>query len=328
MARKLIDYPRGVIRVLKRKKIHKHNQAALKNYKHEDIYYIMRPEIENCGLASMMRCVLSHAKYVDEQGFRLVVDFRKRINPYLLPEEIGKTNAWDYYFKQPGGAYLEDVEKLPNVIQVEESELSIAPSDSMEFFTNANCIAFWRKIYKKYIQLSDEAELFIAEQRKIVFGQRTGKVLGCVARGTDYMQGRPYNHPVQPKPEEVIEKAKQVMAEYGYTNIFLATEDENILNQFRENFGDKLLFVQQQRYCDGKEKLACQKNFATETDRKTEGMKYLSAIYLLSECDALIGGRCGITTMAYIISEGFTFEYLWNLGRYCTEDYCLPEEYL
>ena len=191
MARKLIDYPRGIVRVWKRHKVQKHNQEALKTYKNEEIFYIMRPEIENCGLASMMRCVLSHAKYTDEQGFRLVVDFRKRKNPYLLPEEIGKINAWDYYFKQPAGEYLDAVENLPNVVQTEVSELNITPSDSMEFFTNANCVRYWRNIFSKYINLSDEAQKFIDEQRKEIFGNKREKILGCVARGTDYLEGRP-----------------------------------------------------------------------------------------------------------------------------------------
>lgn len=329
MSRKLSDYPKGVLRRWNRYQVAKHNQKVLETYREQGIYYVMRPNIVECGLATTIRCVLSHAKYAGEQGFTLVMDYQNRKNPYLSDEEVGKVNAWEYFFRQPCGVSLEETAGRDNVILTEESQLPICPTDSMEFYTNDGCVAYWREVYRKYIRLSDEAADFIEGQRRAVFGgQRSERVLGCIVRGTDYIQGRPLNHPVQPLPGDVVQKAKEVMAERGYGKLFLATEDENVLRLFQKEFGDRLLYVQQQRYRDGNTPLALQQGYAKETSPKTEGMKYLSVIYLLAECDGLIGGRCGITTIAYLISEGFEYEYLWNLGRYHTDDYCLPERYL
>lgn len=328
MRRKLSDYPKGVVRRIKRQQVAKHNQMVLEKYKEQDIYYVMRPNIEECGLATTIRCVLSHAKYAAENGYRLVMDYQNRKNPYLTPEEVGKVNAWEYYFHQPCDVSLSDIAGANNAIVTEENQLSICPTDSMEFYTNECCVAYWRDIYRKYIRLSGEALAFVEKQRQLIFKDTTEKVLGCIVRGTDYIQGRPLNHPVQPLPEDVLKKAEEVMAQKGYGKLFLATEDANVLKLFQERLGDKLLYVEQQRYEDGKTPLALQDNFAKETSPKEEGMKYLAVIYLLGGCDALIGGRCGITTIAYLISSGFEYEYLWNLGRYQTDDYCLPERYL
>ena len=105
-------------------------------YKGQDIYYVMRPNIEECGLATTIRCVLSHAKYAAENGYRLVMDYQNRKNPYLMPEEVGKVNAWEYYFHQPCDVSLSDIDGADNVIVTEENQLSICPTDSMEFYTN------------------------------------------------------------------------------------------------------------------------------------------------------------------------------------------------
>lgn len=331
MARKLSDYPKGIKRKWDRYQRQKENQRILTQYAGEGIYYVMNPHIEECGIATTIRCVLSHAKHAKEQGYKLVMDYRSRKNPYLLTEEVGKINAWEYFFEQPSGVTLDEIAGKDNVFVTEENQLSICPTDSMEFYTNEYAVTYWRGLYHEYIRLSEEAKSFIEKQRIKVFGENPyelqKKVLGCVVRGTDYIQGRPLNHPVQPLPEEVLEKAKKTMEEKGYEYLFLATEDENVLKLFQQELKDKLLYVEQQRYTDGTTLLALQPGYASESSPKLEGLKYLSVIYLLAECDGLIGGRCGITTIAYLISKGFSYTYLWNLGRYHTDDYCLPQKY-
>ena len=116
MHRKLSDYPKGVVRRFKRQRVAKHNRMVLEKYKGQDIYYVMRPNIEECGLATTIRCVLSHAKYASEKGYRLVMDYQNRKNPYLTQQEVGKVNAWEYYFCQPSDVRLEDIAGADNVI--------------------------------------------------------------------------------------------------------------------------------------------------------------------------------------------------------------------
>ncbi len=201
------------------------------------------------------------------------------------------------------------------------------PTDSMEFYTNEWAVKYWRELYNKYIVLNDETCNYIEMQYKNVF-KGEEKILGCILRGTDYVERRANKHPVQPLPEELIEEAENVMQKFQYHKLFLATEDERILEKFKRVFGEKLLYVDQQRYDNGTVPLALQEQFAKKTNRRMEGMNYLSAIYLLAKCRALIGGRCGMTTISFLISTGYEYVHLWNVGRYRMDDYMLPPKYL
>lgn len=326
--RKLSDYPAGIKRVLHRRKVAKHNQAVLEKYNGKNIYYVIRPHLEDCGLGTTIRCVLSHMKYAYEQGWTPVMDYQNIANPYLQPDEVGKKNAWEFYFRPLGGVSLQDIAAKENVILTEENQLPVCPTDSLEFYTNPYCVEYWRKLYKKYIILNGETEEYILEQQRTLFGSANIRVLGCIVRGTDYVGLRALNHPIQPTAEEVIEKAAKLLEDGEYEKIFLATEDADILQKFKDAFGTKVVYVEQQRYSDGTKYLSQQADFATKTSRRKEGLQYLTAIYLLGRCTSIIGGRCGITTISYLISDGYEYEYLWNIGRYQTDDYCLPEKYL
>lgn len=326
--RKLSDYPKGVVRVLRRRKKKKHDEEILAKYENKELYYVIRLHLEDCGLATTIRCVLSHVKKAEEMGWIPIVDYQTYPNPYLDESQVGKENAWNYFFEQPMGVELEEISGKENVLVTDEAQLEVCPTDSMEFYTNPYMVAYWRHIYRKYFKLSDSTREFVEQQKNQVLGEKHGKILGCILRGTDYVERRANNHPIQPSTTLVIDKAKTLMQSGEYEKLFLATEDIRILEQFEKEFGDRLVYVEQQRYDKGEVILTRQENFASLTSRREEGLKYLTAIYLLGECDALIGGRCGMTTISYIISNDYDYEYLWNIGRYRTDDYCLPEEYL
>jgi hypothetical protein len=326
--RKLSDYPAGVKRVLHRRKVEKNRIRILEKYRGQKIYYVIRPHLEQCGLGTTIRCVLSHVKYAREQNYTPVMDYRSFANPYLNADEVGKKNAWEFFFEPLGGVRLEDIRGLENVFVTEESQLAVCPTDSLEFYTNPYCVAYWRELFRTYIRLNEETKAYIKEQKEQILGPDGTRTLGCIVRGTDYVGLRALNHPIQPHAEDVIEKARQMLENGTYDRIFLATEDAGILDKFVEAFGDKVHFVEQQRYTDGSQFLSEQKDFAAKTSKREEGLQYLTAIYLLGMCTSLIGGRCGITTISYLISEGYEEEYLWNIGRYQTDDYCLPEKYL
>jgi hypothetical protein len=55
-------------------------------------------------------------------------------------------------------------------------------------------------------------------------------------------------------------------------------------------------------------------------DRQTRymmGLKYLSALNILSRCDCLIGGWTAGTEMVYIMKETqFLYDYIYDIGKY------------
>jgi hypothetical protein len=53
-----------------------------------------------------------------------------------------------------------------------------------------------------------------------------------------------------------------------------------------------------------------------KNDNYHKGLEYLTTIYMLSKCNALIAGQCGGTTGAVLLSKNHEFSYLWDLGYY------------
>lgn len=294
----------------------------------DTVYYIIKVDAEAIGLAAIIRGVTSQILYAKQREWIPVVDMQSNKNPYLDKSVVGKENSWEYYFEQPTGIGLGDVVNSNNVIYSIENQTEQAPTDDVEFFTDPYKINFWRNFYKENIRLNRETQEYIEVKEKELFNTDGGRVLGVVCRGTDYIQGRPYRHPVQPLPEDVINEAKKLLETGEYKKIFLATEDIKILEMFKSEFGEKLIYVEQQRYGKVDKQLAMMEDFAKESSPREEGLKYLTAIYLMAKCDAIIGGRCGMTVISYLASDGYKYEKLWNLGRYGIDEYCMPSKYL
>ena len=141
-----------------------------------------------------------------------------------------------------------------------------------------------------------------------------------LARGTDYTALKPYKHPVQPEPMQIIDKAKELMQEHNCQYIYLATEDSKIFNLFRGQFGENLLSMDVERYKDtGNKKFITQVESDRQNDRYLKGLEYLTTIELLARCNGLVAGRAGGSVAARVISDSYEFSYFFDLGNYGVE---------
>jgi hypothetical protein len=144
-------------------------------------------------------------------------------------------------------------------------------------------------------------------------------VLGILCRGTDYLKKRPGGHPVQPEPSEVIEKAKEIIEKYNCRHVYLATEDQDIYDIFESEFKEKLFSNNQRRFRQGDFKdhdYISQIMNTKDQDNNSLGLEYLSSLYNLSKCKYFIGGRTAGTIGVYFMSNGFAYDYVWDLGFY------------
>ena len=97
------------------------------------------------------------------------------------------------------------------------------------------------------------------------------------------------------------------MQKYGYERIYLATEDERIYDQFVAAFPG-LILVNKRSYYD---KAMAKQNvkaiglvqFKRENDNYWKGLEYLSSIYIVSKCCALLAGFCGATQLALLLNN-------------------------
>lgn len=282
-------------------------------------FYIIGYDSGWCGIMRMIVQVLSHLEYADKYGYIPVVDFQNFHNQYLDENNFGKENAWEYFLKQPSEYSLKNIKKNANIIY---SGNIISPTTKAEFFYNdlfkKDRIDNFRRLFKKYIRFNDETTDYINEKYNFIIGNKKN-ILGILCRGTDFTLKQPPFHPIQPTTQQVMEKAEEVMKKYNCSHIFLATEDNNIFNIFAEKFGDKLLFVEQRRYSSReleKSNAISQIESNTMSDKRKLALDYLSSIYILSKLKYFIGGVCGGTQGVYLMSKGFEYDYLWNLGEY------------
>lgn len=128
------------------------------------------------------------------------------------------------------------------------------------------------------------------------------KVLGILIRGTDYIStGLSGEHRMATVPQ-MIPTIHQWLEEDGYDRIFLATEDNDILDQMKSEFGKRIIAVAQERHrvSDFREgQIISELEKETIPPDKLDEMiedttiNYFYALYLLSRCDSFMcSGQC------------------------------------
>jgi hypothetical protein len=287
----------------------------------DKVFYIIGVDEGWCGLWAIITHQLTHIAYAVDHGYIPVVDLQNYFNQYLGEDVLFKENAWEYYFQQPMGYSLQDVKKAKNIIA--SVNRGVIPMEKYRLgYTdcyNAQAMAYYQKLAKKYLRFNEQTEKNLVNAYNEVLAGK-GKILGVHCRGTDFITLKPNGHPIQPKAAEAIEKAKQVMQEYQCARLYLATEDADIYDAFAEQFGNKLIAGSSHRWRVGDLKPGQNNsdlyNNATRNERYQGGLAYLAETYLLSKCSCFIGGATRGTLGTLLMSDGFEYQYVFNLGTY------------
>lgn len=314
-----------VSRKILKKLIHKYlnrNRSPLteqkknfgKKYPEETIYIVRRPS-KTVGLLSYVITTLGHIQKAVDNGYKIVVDMKNYENMY---QQSKKENSWEYFFEQPSGITLKDAYKSRNVILSSDTIPTNRPSDDIEFFYNFNTRRHWQKMCKKYLRVNFAIAEYVNEIKKeLGLENEEEKKLGILCRGTDYTSLKPQNHPVQPSASQVIEKIKKLKGQYRVDKIFLVTEDKNILEKFIQEFSaDELKFLNTKRFSVTEKEYLVKEMDKEKTDKKQQGIDYLAQILLLAQCNYFIAGRTSGSVGVALFTEGFEYEYYWDLGRY------------
>ncbi len=219
-------------------------------------------------------------------------------------------NVWEDFFEPLNDYRPEEVMQSRHVLVCDDKMDAFNPY-MMEQYHNSGHM---RAVYKKYLRLNRELQSYIDPIREHFFQEQDGRVLGVVARGTDYRYGG-FDVPKPMEDEAYIQLVREKMEEWDCNSLLLATEDADVLEKFKQaGFGDQLQFLEQERfrYTDVNQKGLLVAKMKKETNDYHDEMPYLAVLYLLAECSALISNcRCGAFEVADFINGG-------NYGhRYC-----------
>lgn len=309
---------------------------------------IIQPCSEGYGFFAHFINICGEIKWGMEKGKKPYVDMATFPNGINRPDEVGKVNAWELFFEQPFSYTEEEFQELmkyrdapkywhignqkyafqdgkrKKIVYLIRTHMGGAqrPSDAMDFLTNDCAIAYWRAFLKKYIRPSAALNEYIKEIKESVFPKEQSKILGVLLRGTDFTDNRPWNHPISPTVQEAIPKIREVYKNGKYDYVFLVTEDQRIVEQMTEEFGQILLVIPQHRVGDiSGQYLREVYNKTKELDLRKHAYNYVSAIMLLSQCDGIMACRTSGAVTAYLFGDEFQDIYFWNLGRYITDEY-------
>ena len=277
-------------------------------------FFVIRRANCKAGLFSLVMTNMAMVKYALDKGYIPVIDMQTEKNTYLDEEQVGKRNAWEFYFEQPCGYTLKDIARSKKIILgcglIREN--MDFPGDGITH--NPDEYQKWRKVFEQYFivkkDIREDAEIL---KEKLFQRER---ILGVLCRGTDYVNTRPKDHPVQPSIDQMIDKVRSVMKEQECTCIYLTTEDADTYRRFQEEFGESVKTLELSRYSNtGKENI---NDIAVRKggNRYKMGRQYLISILLLAWCNCLVAGSAGGTYGALLMESRYEYQYIFDLGTY------------
>lgn len=315
MSLSIFNIHRKIIhKLFNRYRIKKAKERVVRYKEGRDTYYLIRVDFPMAGLFAIAKSVLCHIEYALDKGWIPVVDLCNSVNQFKSGK---RSNPWELFFEQPMNKRLDDITSHDNLVisckAQSPNEKYILTVDALlvdhETEINAHSV-----FYNKYIRLSKQSQDYIDSKYNEIIGQRQ-HVLGVLCRGTDYLEKKPVYHPVQPEPEIVIEKIKELQKTLDIEYIYLATEDSTILQLFKDEFGIKLLYIDQKRLSNTKDAFISDMDIKLD-DKIKMNMDYMASMNILSRCDYLIGGRTSGTIAACLMNNKYKYKYLWDLGLY------------
>ena len=270
------------------------NYDLLKNYPLLCKINIGVDGLDRAGFCYYIRYTLMGLLGCDKLGARPVVMWGKHCNYYDSGMEPEYNNVFEYYFEPitchefldnpDSKAYIELDDRFGNHILGVTSSYQCGDSQ----------IEITAQIYKKYIKLNKKTEEYLKESiAPLLSGKR---VLGVHVRGTDYNLGIK-NHPHVISVDEYVAKVRELMSTGKYDAVFIATDDKNALDKFREEFGEKLLY-----YSDVFRSDSIMGPHSLEDDRFLHryklGLEVLRDVYTLAWCDSFV---CGMSQVSLAV---------------------------
>ena len=216
------------------------------DYETKTFGIITRKDCSPCGLFSYYSLHLGCILIYLSQGYVPIIDvssFPNTFNGHNTNSPQNKINPWEVLFNQPFGYTLDEVKK--NAKKTEElycSWTNMAPAEG-HVYQNQLTLDFFREVSRKYMPIKKEIIDEANAKWEKLFGN-TKNVLGVLGRGTDFVNLNPNGHSIPPSTEKMIEDVKKMDEKNKYDWIYLATEDDDIRNKFKKEFGEKLKMVQ------------------------------------------------------------------------------------
>ena len=271
--------------------------------------------IPTAGFFALFNRALCSLAFADRFGLYPVVDHWRGC-PYE-EETMLDTPVFEYYFKPVSSVTLDNALKSLNV--------TIPPTwEYTETIYSVNGKYVWfqptepyldelASAFRNHIRLNEKTEKRLTADIHSLLGNK--KTLGIHFRGTDYKLNV-NGHPVALQFDDYSGAVDEAMKRNGFCQIFLATDDQDILTKFRKKYGDSIICYDDTFRATGVHSVA---NTSLNRELHKYEMVYevLRDSYTLAACDGFIGGNSQVAISARVNkkSKGEKFEYLCIMDK-------------
>lgn len=288
------------------------------NNSSENTYFVICRSYKGIGMYTHVCVYLSFIAYAINKGYIPVIDMCNYPNIYMKDENIGKCNAWELYFEQPMGISLNDiVASSEKVIYSSSVHLPNRTPFITSLLNDKKEFELYARIYRDFIKYNKYVGKYTDDELKIIENK---KVLGVLFRGTDYVNGKPKGHPVQPTIKQAIIKAGEIMRNFKCEYIYLASDEKKAQIEFEKAFPEKVLINKRKYYdledIDYSKHFISEVSFSRDNDEFLKGLEYISSINILSKCSCFLGGCAGTYAAVIINNNEFEHMHVFDLGLY------------
>ncbi|MBQ6296674.1 MAG: hypothetical protein IJQ16_09065 [Selenomonadaceae bacterium] len=270
--------------------------------------------LTNLNLADIIYVEVPIAKNVGVGGI---------LSYYANAEEFFSTKGWQIYLKENSTRY--DDEMLRRYFRINKKPKEATPKNTifLEDITTLVMTYFYSKIQAEIDEnaLSDKFRAEMDEYAEVVLGNHN--TLGILIRGTDYIVSKMGGVRQQATVSDMLPKIREWLDADGYDLIFLATEDQDILERMRKEFGSMIRVISQVRHSVkdfGNARLLSElEKKESENDAgilEDTTVNYFYALYLLSKCQSfMVSGKCHGESVVKSFNHGkFKRFYRFQVG--------------
>lgn len=273
-----------------------------------NIYYLQIGSIDY-GMFALLIKTLRCLEVADRFHFIPVIKWNDAVS-YSVP---GQSNSFLLFYQSVSEISVESALKSADVAFANPWDRAYGaiagsyecPPDEIERLS---------RTYQKYLKLQPEVQTQMDGELFRLFGEKPGKVLGVHVRGVDWRKKKIYHHPIAFSEEDYLNKAKEMMKEFGYDKVFLASDSESAVKLFQREFGDNLIITQASRTPEGSDRLTI---YDKSKNGYELGFEILLDAYALAACDSLLCGVSSVGFGAQIIrlSAGNSYENVFVMDQ-------------
>ncbi len=239
-------------------------------------------------------------------GFTPVVDWSKGAY-YDKNGWNGCMNPFEYFFEPVSAVSLDEALKSRNVAYYDQHTFG-KPFALYDYRSDDELECFAR-INRKYIRLRQDLRVQLESETGALLGAK--KTLAVHVRGVEW--GNVKYHPIPASLEEYTARIDKAISEYGYEQIFLATDSDDTVTFFKMKYGDMVVcYGDVIRAQSGSKVLAIfDDSIADEHKGFRLGYEVLKDMLTISKCYGIIAGLSYVSFAAEVFKRerGETYQY-------------------